>query len=250
MTTPVVARFGWSDGIAGRLLRCDALDGLARHAFTTRQLEFRPESFDDDSRRLAKAFELEADRLVWVKQVHGRAVLVVERDTVVDSRPEADAIVSADPGRLIAVRVADCVPILMADRRRRAVAAVHAGWRGTCAGVVGAAVTAMSRFGVEPTDLVAAFGPSIGSCCYQVGEKVRAAFLSVTPDSAAWFAEDGPGRWRLDLWKANADQLEWLGVKGADIHQSRVCTADHLDICFSYRREGESTGRMVGAIRT
>lgn len=248
MTTPVAARFSWRDGAAGRLLQCDALDGLSRHAFTTRHLEFRPESFDDDARRLAAAFELEADRVIWVKQVHGRAVLLVGRDTVVDGRPEADAIVSTDPDRLIAVRVADCVPVLLADRRRRAVAAVHAGWRGTCAGVVGAAVATMAGLGVQPSDLVAAIGPSIGPCCYPVGEKVRAAFLSVTPDSAAWFAEHDPGRWRLDLWKATADQLEWLGVAADHVHVSRLCTADNLDRCFSYRREGASTGRLVGAI--
>jgi hypothetical protein len=82
-----------------------------------------------------------------------------------------------------------------------------------------------------------------------VDDRVRLAFLSMTPDAAAWFTEDGPGRWRLDLWQANRDQLEDAGLLPEHISVSEICTADHLDRCFSYRKEGAATGRMVAAVR-
>jgi copper oxidase (laccase) domain-containing protein len=83
-----------------------------------------------------------------------------------------------------------------------------------------------------------------------VDERVRHAFLAMTPDAVAWFAEDGPGHWKLDLWQAAIDQLLSAGLPAASIACARLCTADHLDVCFSYRKEGSATGRMVAAIRS
>ena len=260
--------FQWADGPGGRMLGSRQLGALAPHAFTTRALSFRGGSAADDHQRLAAIFGLETRQVVRVTQVHGRSVLVVQPGDLLAGQPDADALVSTDPARAVAVGVADCVPILLADRRRRVVAAVHAGWRGTCAGVAMATVQAMQDIGAAPADLVVAIGPSIGPCCYQVDDRVRTAFLGRTPasaeaparladgpaarrrpDPARWFVEDGHGHWRLDLWQANADQLEDAGVPAAAIHIARLCTADHLDTCFSYRREGAGTGRLVAAIR-
>jgi YfiH family protein len=162
--------------------------------------------------------------------------------------PGADAVISFDPAVPISVRAADCVPILVADTERRAVAAIHAGWRGTCANVAGATVERLADQGVPASDLIAALGPSIGPCCYQVGENTRAAFTAAAA-SSGWFSDDGPGHWRLDLWRAATEQLEHAGVRAERIHVSRLCTFDRADVCFSFRREGAGTGRLVAAIR-
>jgi YfiH family protein len=235
------------------VLRSDPLAARADHLFTTRDVSFRGADAPAHYAQLAAAFGVTPDECVLVSQVHGRSVLVVrpgdDRSRRGDAAPEADAIVSTDPSRVVAVRVADCVPILLADSHRRVVAAVHAGWRGTCAGVALEAVRTIEQLGVPASDLLAILGPSIGPCCYRVDQRVRGAFLAATPGAAQWFTDDGERRWRLDLWQANVDQLASAGVPASAIHVSRICTADHLDTCFSYRAEGPGGGRMIAAIR-
>jgi YfiH family protein len=248
LTPPVDERFVWTRGAAGLTLRSRALLPLATHLFSTRDLLLRDERTASDQERCARELGVAPGEVFSVRQVHGRAVVVVSGGT--SNQPaDADAIVCTDPARAIAVRVADCVPVLLADTGGRVVAAVHAGWRGTAAGVVRAAVEAIGELGVPASTLVAAIGPSIGPCCYQVDQRVRDSFLSATPDAAAWFDEDGPGHWKLDLWRANADALVSTGVPESAIHVARLCTADQLETCYSYRREGEKAGRMVAAIR-
>jgi YfiH family protein len=226
--------------------------------FTTRQLQLRggpalqPAAWTDAAGSVGGTLE----RLVRVKQVHGATIRVLKRGFVdpdaAAETPEADGIVSNEPNLVLSVQVADCAPILMADRRTGAVAAVHAGWRGTCAAVARAAVAAMVReLGSSPADIVAAIGPSIGPCCYTVGENVLDAFRAhgaTAEETDRWFTRDGNGRWRLDIWSANRDQLLGSGLREAQIHICGLCTQTHHGLFESYRGDGERAGRMAGLI--
>lgn len=258
MTLPDVPEpFYWIDAPWGHALRCAALDPVAPHLFSTRQLELSSGAHADE---LTGA--VGASRLVQVNQVHGRAHVVVRAgDPPADGgRPEADILVSNAPEAAVAVRAADCVPILMADRATGAVAAVHAGWRGTCAGAAGAAVSALrAEFGTRPEDLVAAIGPSIGVCCYEVGAELVDAFAAAGHARHLidrWFTSTPPPRGsrernplRLDVAGANRDQLILAGLPEAQVHLSGLCTAMHLDVLTSYRAERDKAGRLVAAIR-
>jgi hypothetical protein len=238
------------------VLECAPLADVARHAFTTRDLDFKPEGREsqDAWRALADHFGVAIDHVSWLRQVHGSAAVVFRRTVGAPPpphRPEADIALSDDPGRVIAVQVADCVAMLLADRRRGAVGAAHAGWRGSAQGVARVAVAAMrEHFGTRPEDLVVAMGPSIGPCCYEVGEDVRRAFLeSDGHDGARWFSSYDGLKPHLDLWRANRDQLIQTGVPPTQVHQANLCTVTWRDVFFSYRAEGPAAGRMVAAIR-
>ena len=255
---PVPDDFAWTQESWGAGLECVPLARIAPHRFTTRQLAF---TSADDERRLSEA--IGATSIALAKQVHGRVVIVVRRARPPgpDERPEADAFVSDAPDVAVAVRVADCVPLLMADRVKGVVAAVHAGWRGTAARVAVAAVDTLAReFGSRPQDLVAAIGPSIGPCCYEVGSELVDAFAAAGHERYLidrWFLAPPPPRGsrepsklRLDVPGSNRDQLILAGVAPEQIHMSGLCTAMHLDLLASYRVEREKAGRIVAAIRT
>lgn len=254
MTPPTPGgEFRWQDGPAGLVLDCAPLALVARHAFTSRQLQLRGDAADGWSRSAA-AVGCAVDVLHRVRQVHGAAVRVVaaaEPDGAL--RPEADALVTATAGQALAVVTADCVPILLADPISGAVGVVHAGWRGTAADVAAATVRALTReYGVEPSRIVAAIGPSIGACCYDVGEELLDAFAAAGHGEAAraaWFARGSDGRLRLDLWAANRALLVRAGLLPANVHVAGLCTKTHLTWFESYRAEGAAAGRLAAIIR-
>lgn len=246
--------FHWSHETWGPALRCSGLAAAAQHLFTSRQLELRA----SDTAWAAAAASLGAapEDVRRVKQVHGNVVRVLRRGeaaaTAGHERPDGDAIISNQPGLVLAVMVADCVPILLADPSTGAAGAVHAGWRGTCAGVAPAAVARLTtEFGTEPGNLIVAIGPSIGPEDYEVGEPLVEAFRNAghSPgEIARWFRRRGTAL-HLDLWSANRDQLVAAGVDADRIFTARLSTRAHPEVFDSYRSDGERAGRMAGLIR-
>ena len=255
----VVDGFYWTNEPWGRALRSRHLEDVANHFFTSLPLRLRGEKAQEerDWALVAATAGVPADRLHRLHQVHGNSV-VVRRTGEPGSWlggtnfPHADIILSNDPSLALAVQVADCVPLLVADRRRGVVAAAHAGWRGTAQNVAGTTVAALTReFGSDPADLLVAHGPSIGACCYVVGEELVEAFERGGYGAAIsrWFLRDDEGNLRLDLWAANREQLLDAGVPVEQVHQSELCTASHPEWFASYRRDGKGTGRIAGVIR-
>jgi YfiH family protein len=256
MSLPVVPdSFRWTAESWGEALRCIPMEAVAPHLFSTRQLRL---TGPGDSPELSAA--VDADRVAMVAQVHGRRVVVIRNTASVPPyATEADSLISVAPRVAIAVRAADCVPLLMADRATGAVAAVHAGWRGTSAGIATATVEAMRReFGIKPEHLLVAIGPSIAPCCYEVGSDLVDAFAAAGHERhliARWFASPPPPRGsraraplRLDVAGANRDQLVLAGVPEEHIFLSGLCTAMHLDVLTSYRAEKGRAGRIAGVI--
>jgi polyphenol oxidase len=257
MTLPVVSDpFYWTNESWGPALHCRAIDAIAPGLFTTRTLQLSSAS---DWSRLAES--VNASTIVTLTQVHGnRAVMIRRGHPLPVGQPEADVLVSDHPEVAIAVRAADCVPLLLADARTGAVAAVHAGWRGTAAGAARVAVeTLRDQLEVDPAEVTAAIGPSISACCYEVGTELVDAFAAAGHSRDLidrWFLARPPERGsrerpplRLDVAGANRDQLILAGVPEQNIHASGLCTAMHLDVLTSFRAENDKAGRLGGVIR-
>ena len=276
ITVPPPDGFEWRETPAGPALVCRALEPYASHLFTTRQWPLG--STPDGDRTpawadVARALGVDVARLERAHQVHGASVVVRRAGDPPRGDaplPDADIIVSDDPSIVLSIQTADCVPLLIADRRTGASAAAHAGWRGLAASVPRVTVDALCRqFGSRPADLIAAVGPSIGACCYEVGVDVLDAFRLGGFDEATrhrWFFTGPqpsaknpsmPGlrraeradRWFFDGWMATRYQLEAAGMPADQIHLAELCTASHPETLCSYRRDGKAAGRIAGAIR-
>ncbi|MFJ5517550.1 peptidoglycan editing factor PgeF [Streptomyces griseoluteus] len=187
----------------------------------------------------ARALGVDPARVVWMNQVHGAEVAVVDEPWGERPVPEVDAIVTTRRGLVLAVLTADCVPVLLADPVAGVVAAAHAGRPGMLAGVVPAAVRAMTGLGAEPGRIVARTGPAVCGRCYEVPESMRAEVAAAEP---AAYAETSWGTPAVDVSAGVHAQLDRFGVR--DREQSPVCTRESDDH-FSYRRD-RSTGRLAG----
>jgi YfiH family protein len=222
----------------------------------------------ENRRRFQSALGASDLQLISLKQIHSD---VIHLFNAAPHQPcKGDASATNRPGLLLGVQTADCVPILLVDPKNRAVAAVHAGWRGTLARIAVKAIGQMQmHFKTRPADLFAAIGPSIGGCCYEVGTEVAIQFHSQFADAPEWFDEfrtgdePNPIQWLnmmppghqpspknvlLDLKKANRAQLLAAGLRPQNIFVSDLCTACRPDLLFSYRKQGPQSGRLLSVI--
>jgi len=214
-----------------------------------------PERVLESRRLVLAALGIEPESLVLPEQIHGAGVARVgasERGRGADSPetavPGADALVTAQPGVAVGCLSADCAVVLLADEDRRAVAAVHCGWRGVAAGVIEVALGELASLGSAPERLFAAVGPAIGKCCYEVGKEVIEA-LRLPVEESPLVAKMSPVRFRLDFEGAVAARLEGAGVPQGRIERAGLCTACSREPrFFSYRRDGERAGRFLGVI--
>jgi YfiH family protein len=227
------------------------------------------ENVQENRRRFQTAAGAPDLPLVTLRQFHSDVIHLFDKGAPTGPC-RGDASITNRPGLLLAIQTADCVPILIADTKKRAIAAIHAGWRGTLARIVAKTIGRMQmHFGTNPRDLLAAIGPSIGPCCYEVGTEVATQFLSQFADAPDYFDEfrtgdePNPIQWLnmmppghqpppkgvlLDLRKANRSQLLAAGLRPQNIHVIDLCTACHSDLLFSYRKQGPASGRLMSVI--
>ena len=235
----------------------------------------------DNREKFIRAIGANRMRVVAVRQIHSDIVQVVDSanesrsgSSSRDPAPQGDALITREPGLLLVVQTADCVPILLADPKGPAIAAIHSGWRGTVRRIAAKALGRMQMdFGTKPEDVIAALGPGIGQSCYEVGTEVATEFQAQFPNARDWFEgpfdrladsdndpnwlpwltmkppghQPPPPRVQLDLIAANRAILEAAGIPARNISSSGFCTGCRTDLFFSFRKE-RTTGRMMAAI--
>ena len=262
------AGFYWRERDGVRVLICAALeqDGFT-NAFSTRLggvspmpenalslagfNEDKAENIYENRRRFLKLFEGEW-LLTGCWQVHGVDVRTVHSENDVKSKPGVlgdeeycDALVSNTPNILLSVKTADCVPILIGDTSSKSFAAVHAGWRGTSSSIVKQAIKKLeSEFGARAANMRAAIGPAANNCCYEVGADVTSIFKERFANADELFTATRDGHARIDLHRANRNQLIDAGLSTERIHLAPLCTMDRNDLFFSYRKEKQKFGRV------
>ena len=226
------------------------------------------ENVEENKRRFQGVLGAADHTLLSLHQIHSDVVRCFTSAPAKQCKGDASA--TNRPGLLLGVRTADCAPVLVVDPKKRVVAAIHAGWRGTLARIVTKTIGQMQmEFACRPQDLLAAIGPTIGGCCYEVGTEVAAAFAAKFANASDFFDElrtgdePNPLQWLnmmppghqpppnkvlLDLKKANWAQLVEAGVREGNIFVTELCTSCDVERLFSYRKEGAASGRLMGVV--
>lgn len=187
--------------------------------------------------KIFNAAKMNRDKITYLKQVHSDKFFVVNKDNYLDIKGQCgDALITSEKGIAIGVFTADCVPIILVDTCNEIVAVVHAGWKGTELNIAGKVLKYMKgNMGTDSKNVVAAVGPAIGPCCFEVGFEVAEKFN---------FVYQHKNKFYVDLWKENIKQITECGVLKERISSSMVCTSCNSNLVFSYRKESGATGRL------
>lgn len=247
----------------------DAL-GFLKHAVSTRKggvsgapfhgLNFsfrvgdRPARVEENRRLFARAVGVDARRLVTVNQVHGDAVVCAAAGDAgkgAQDNPvsDGDAILTNLPGLPLFIQTADCLPVILADPVRKVVGVVHAGWKGSYAGIAAKAVAKMAdHYGSDPHEVRALLGPAIGPCCFEVDPEMKTRLETLHAWGGGVFRDGFHGKPHLDLEDLNARQLLEAGVTEEHLIRTGICVVENLDLFFSHRAEQGATGRFATVV--
>ncbi|HHX51756.1 MAG TPA: peptidoglycan editing factor PgeF [Clostridia bacterium] len=260
------------DGIGILTIPVFSRTGLVKHAFTTRHQGFSQAPYAslnlglhvgdgnrtviENRRQVCAALELDFSGLVAAQQVHGERVAVIKGSdggkgamNYDETIPATDALITNCPGIPLSAYFADCVPLMILDPVVPAIGLAHAGWKGTVLRIGAKTIKMMEReYGTRPKDCLVGIGPSIGPCCYEVGEQVLEEIKSSYVGWRELVRELPEERWMLNLWLANSISLMESGVPERNLYFSDCCTSCRTDLFFSYRAEGGRTGRMAALI--
>jgi polyphenol oxidase len=248
------------DGMSADAMITSRDGGVSRGGYATLNLSFgvgdEPADVAENRHRVAAAMGSDLGDFVFAHQVHGRTAAIVTRADrgrgaygLDDAVPAADALVTRDPQIVLAMLAADCLPVVLFDPVGQVLACVHAGWRGTVAGVTQAALAAMAALGTRPGDVIAGLGPGISPDRFQVGGDVMAAVRQSFGAQAEFLIRpDGTGRWLFDLWAANRHILAEAGVPASQIHVAAVPTGGEQGLFFSHRQSAPC-GRFAAVAR-
>jgi polyphenol oxidase len=208
------------------------------------------ERVDDNRRQFLSALHLKGMPLATLHQVHSSRVYIIKDEASEWNQPQGDALATASKNVALAVKTADCLPVLLADPVTHAIGAVHSGWRGTLAGILPQTVSAMQQaFGCSPSDLLVAVGPGIRSCCFEVEIDVAGAFLEkYGRDDLVKPRQNLLGKYLLDLCGILDIQMEAAGIPAANRFDACACTVCNPELFFSHRAQGAASGRMMAVI--
>ncbi len=256
-------RMTMDDGFAVRrkngipFYACLAIEKIPgfRHGFATRALNLgymhwdSPERVAANRKRFLAALNLDQAGLATLHQIHSDRIHIIKDVADQWNQADGDALVTRIENCALAIQTADCLPILLADPQNKISAAVHSGWKGTLARILQKTIEAMKReFGSDPAQIVVAIGPGIRSCCFEVGKEVADLFKKEFAGFLVKPIYERPGKFLVDLPKALELQLECAGIRPENSHDIVACTRCNPNEFFSYRAEGQSSGRMMAII--
>jgi YfiH family protein len=234
---------------------CTRREGVSLDPFFSLNVSVKEGDTEDRVSRnqeiIAASFGFAPAKLVLANQVHGDTFYPSSYPDLREKKgfPECDAFITADAGFVLGIKTADCVPVLLVDGKRKIIAAIHAGWKGTALAIAAKGVREMQKqWGSHADDIWAAIGPSIGPCCYEVDEATRREFMAAGSGVDTFKPSENRDHWILDLISANRLQLQNEGVPAHRIDTADICTCCRGEHFFSYRRDGEQTGRQLSFI--